>query len=501
MIATTVIVGGGTAGWMTAAALTRAFDAAHRVVLIESDRIGTVGVGEATVPPIRDFNRYLGIDEDEFLRETGGTFKLGIEFVHWSGAGRRYFHPFGYLGPDMAGVDFHHVWLRHLSDGGNPDIGRINPETRAARDGRFARETRHGPINYAFQFDAARYAAFLRRYAEARRATRIAGEVVEVERDGETGDIAAVLMTSGERIAGDLFVDCSGFRGLLIEGALRTGYTDWSHWLPCDRAVAMPSARTGAPESYTRSTAREAGWQWHIPLQHRTGNGYVYCSRFLDDEDAARLLAERLDGASLADPSFLRFTTGRRRAFWNRNCVAIGLAAGFLEPLESTSIHLIQTSILRLLALFPASHVNPGLVDRFNRDTGAEYEALRDFVLAHYVLASGVDTPFWNAVRSAPMPDSLRARIDAFRATGTILYDRVELFGPTNWFAVLTGQSVYPREHHPIAAAMPDAIVRDRIDRLERRARAMVGELAPHADFIARHCAATQGPLSSATTS
>lgn len=490
MIATTVIVGGGTAGWMTAAALTRAFGAAQRVILVESDRIGTVGVGEATVPPIRDFNRYLDIDEDAFVRETGGSFKLGIEFVDWSGAGARYFHPFGYLGPDMAGIDFHHVWLRHSSEGGDPDIGRINPETRAAREGRFARDTRHGAINHAFHFDAARYAAFLRRYAEVRGCERIEGEVAEVVRDGETGEIAAVRLASGEVVAGDLFVDCSGFRGLLIEGALETGYIDWSHWLPCDRAVAMPCARTGPPEAYTRSTAREAGWQWRIPLQHRTGNGYVYCSRFLGDEDAARLLAGRLDGEALAEPNFLRFVTGRRRAFWNRNCVAIGLAAGFLEPLESTSIHLIQTSIIRLLGLFPGTAIDPHLVDRFNRDTGAEYESLRDFVLAHYVLARGVDTPFWDAVRNAPTPDSLSARIDAFRSTGTILYEKSELFGPTNWFAVMTGQGVHPREHHPIAAAMPEATVRERIHRLIRRADAMVGALPPHAEFIARHCAA-----------
>jgi len=489
VIGKTVVVGGGTAGWMTAAALARALGAANRIVLIESDRIGTVGVGEATVPSIRDFNRYLGIDEDEFLRETGGSFKLGIEFVGWNGAGGRYFHPFGYLGPDMAGVDFHHVWLRHLAEGGDPDIGRINPETRAAREGRFARETRHGPLHHAFHFDAARYAAFLRRYAEGRGVQRIEGEVADVERNGDTGDLAAVRLASGDRIAGNLFVDCSGFRGLLIEGALETGYVDWSHWLPCDRAVAMPCTRLGPPEPYTRSTAREAGWQWRIPLQRRTGNGYVYCSSFLGDEDAAQLLATRLDGQALGPPNVLRFTTGRRRTFWKRNCVAIGLAAGFLEPLESTSIHLIQTSIIRLLGLFPGSEINPHLVARFNRETGAEYEAVRDFVLAHYVLARGVDTPLWAAVRNAPMPDSLASRIDAFRSTGTILYERGELFGPTNWFAVLTGQGVAASEYHPIAAAMPETVLRTRIEKLAARAQAMHEELPSHADFIARQCA------------
>ncbi|WP_245942185.1 tryptophan halogenase family protein [Sphingomonas gilva] len=490
MIRRVVIVGGGTAGWMAAAALARGLGTTHAITLIESASIGTVGVGEATVPPIRDFNRYLRIDEDEFVRATSGSFKLGIEFVGWNGEGSRYFHPFGFLGPDMAGADFHHVWLRHLAEGGDPDIARINPETAAAREGRFARDTRHGPLHHAFHFDAARYATFLRGYAEARGVARIEGEVTAVERDGESGDIAAVRLASGAAVAGDLFVDCSGFRGLLIEGALETGYVDWTCWLPCDRAVALPTARIADPAPFTRSTAREAGWQWRIPLQHRTGNGYVYCSSFLGDDEAASLLAARVDGEPLAEPNRLRFTAGHRRLFWNRNCVAIGLAGGFLEPLESTSIHLIQTAIIRLLALFPGDHVDPRLAERFNREAQAEYEGVRDFVVAHYAVASGIDTPFWRAIGEAPLPESLAERIAVFRATGTVLYERGDLFGPTNWYAILTGQGCAASAYHPLVGALDGKLVRDRIAALEARCAQMIAGLPGHADFIAAHCGA-----------
>lgn len=489
MIRRTVIVGGGTAGWMTAAALARAFGTGHEVVLIESDRIGTVGVGEATVPAIRQFNAYLGIDEDDFVRATAGSFKLGIDFVDWTGAGSRYFHPFGYYGPDMAGVNFHHVWLRHIADGGDADITRLSPETLAARLGRFARSTRQGAIHHAFHFDAGRYATFLRDYAETRGVRREEGDIVEVQRDAEHGDITAVVLASGARVPGDLFVDCSGFRGLLIEGALATGYTEWTRWLPCDRAVAMPCARIEPPVPYTRSARREAGWQWRIPLQHRTGNGYVYSSAFLDDDTAIRLLCSRLDGAPLGEPNQLRFTTGHRRLAWNHNCVAIGLAGGFIEPLESTSIHLIQTAIIRLLGVFPKAGIEPHLVARFNRETEAEYERLRDFVAAHYALAAA-DTPFWSAVRAAPPPDSLIARIETFRATGTILYEATDLFGPTNWYAVFTGQGLRAREHHPIADAIPGDAIRARIDQLAERAADMVRELPGHMDFVGANCAA-----------
>jgi tryptophan 7-halogenase len=488
MIRHTVIVGGGTAGWMCAAALSRMLGpAGHRITLIESDAIGIVGVGEATVPSIREFNRLLRIDEDAFLRATRGTIKLGIEFADWGGAGQRYFHPFGYFGVDMAGVGFHHHWLRHVADGGDAEPWHYNLEAQAAAAGRFARETRHGPVNHAFHFDAGLYARFLRGEAEARGVVRVEGEIVHVAQHGESGHVAGVTLRSGERIDGDFFIDCSGFRGLLIEGALKSGYVDWSHWLPCDRAVAMPCARTNGPVTpYTRSTAREAGWQWRIPLQHRTGNGYVYSSRHLEDERAVELLASRLDGEPLAEPNRLRFTAGHRRSCWKGNVVALGLASGFLEPLESTSIHLIQTGIIRLLGLFPRSAIDPAVVDRFNADTVHEYELLRDFVLAHYAVSSGIDTPFWREVRAAPLPDSLAARLDAFRTSGNILNEPVELFGPTNWFAILWGQGLRPRDHHPIADALPREELDRRLAVLRQRNAEALAELPPHDDFLAR---------------
>ncbi|NML07853.1 tryptophan halogenase family protein [Sphingomonas sp. G-3-2-10] len=484
-----VIVGGGTAGWMCAAALSKVLGSAgHRITLIESDAIGIVGVGEATVPSIREFNRLLQIDEDAFLRATKGTIKLGIEFADWGGAGQRYFHPFGYFGIDMSGVSFHHYWLRNLAAGGDADPWHYNLEAQAAATGRFARDMRHGPVNHAFHFDAGLYARFLRGEAEGRGVVRVEGEIVDVAQHGETGHVTGVTLRSGEQVEGDFFVDCSGFRGLLIEQTLKTGYVDWSHWLPCDRAVAMPCARVDGPVMpYTRSTAREAGWQWRIPLQHRTGNGYVYCSRHLDDDRAVELLASRLDGAQLADANRLRFTAGHRRKCWNGNVVALGLASGFLEPLESTSIHLIQTGIIRLLGLLPRNGIDPAVVDRFNADTVHEYALLRDFVLAHYAVSSGVDTPFWREVREAPLPDSLAARIEAFRTSGNILNEPTELFGPTNWFAILWGQGVRPGDYHPIADALPRAELDRRLALLCQRNAEGLSDLPPHEAFLARH--------------
>jgi tryptophan halogenase len=481
-----VIVGGGTAGWMCAAALAYSFGGTdRRITLIESDAIGIVGVGEATVPSIREFNRLLKIDEDAFLRATKGSFKLGIEFVDWSGSGQSYFHPFGYFGLDMAGIGFHHHWLRHIEQAGIEDPWRYNLEAQAAKAGRFARETRHGPVNHAFHFDAGLYARFLRTRVEGSGATRIEGEVVDVTRHSESGHVASVTLKSGARIEGDFFIDCSGFRGLLIEGALETGYRDWSHWLPCDRAVAVPCAGTGQITPYTRATAHEAGWQWRIPLQHRTGNGYVYCSRYLGDDEAADLLLSRLDGEPLAPPNRLRFTAGHRNKLWNGNVVALGLAGGFLEPLESTSIHLIQTGIIRLLGLFPRNAIDPAVIDRFNADSIHEYERMRDFVLAHYAVSSGVDTPFWHDVRAAPLPDSLAARLDAFRTSGNILNEPAEFFGRTNWFAILWGQGLRPRDHHPIADALPAAELERRLGVLRQRFAESLAEMSPHEAFLA----------------
>lgn len=480
-----VIVGGGTAGWMTAAALGRALAGqTHEIALIESEAIGTVGVGEATVPPIHEFNRYLGIDQREFLRATKGTIKLGIQFDGWGGADRSYFHPFGFFGVEMGGIHFHHYWLRHLAAGGDRDHGPYNLPTMAARAGRFAPTTRQGPVHHAVHFDAAAYARFLRAYAEAKGVSRIEGKVADVALRGEDGHIDAVVMEDGRRISGDLFLDCSGFRGLLIEQALQTGYHDWSHWLPCDAAVALPTGRVEDPPPFTRSTACENGWQWRIPLQHRDGNGYVYSRAHVDDDTAERQLRGRLAGDPLAEANRLRFTAGHRKLIWNRNCVAIGLAGGFLEPLESTSIHLIQTTIVRLLSLLPRDGIDPGVVARFNRDAVREYETIRDFVIAHYATAGRSDTPFWRDVAAAGMPDSLAQRIDAFRATGNILFEPGDLFGPTNWFCVLTGQGVAPASWHPIADGLSAEELASRFAKLREAIAAQLAQLPPHVQFL-----------------
>jgi len=479
-----VVVGGGTAGWMTAAALARALDGTdHSITLVESDAIGTVGVGEATVPPIHEFNRYLRLDPDALLRATNGTAKLGIEFAGWCGDDHRYFHPFGFLGVEMGGIHFHHYWLRHLAGGGDADHGPLNLETMAARAGRFARATSKGPVHHAIQFDAAAYARVLRQAAETGGVRRIEGRVVDVALNPNSGHIAALTLAGDSRVEGDLFIDCSGFRALLIGGAMGSSYTDWQHWLPCDRAVALPCEAHEPPRPYTRATAREAGWQWTIPLQHRTGNGYVYSSAHLEPDEAERRLRSRLPGAPIADANHLRFTAGHRQRPWTGNCVAVGLAAGILEPLESTSIHLIQTAIIRLLALLPGDRISPAVIDRYNRDTVREYESIRDFVIAHYALARR-DEPFWQDVAAAGMPDSLAERLAAFWETGNILFDPGDLFGPTNWYCVLTGQGLRPTAHHPIAGGLPVAELTRRLDAIRAHVAGQLRELPSHADWL-----------------
>jgi tryptophan 7-halogenase len=456
-----VIVGGGTAGWMTAAALAKVVGAqSYSITLVESDDIGTVGVGEATIPAIRLFNKLLGIEEDTFVRETHATFKLGIEFVDWSRLGHTYLHPFGLFGPDMNGIAFSHYWLRALQAGGNPDNVRFIAEGEAMRLNRFLRTAQPAPdmprINYAFQFDASLYAAFLRSFAEKRGVVRREGRVMTVERDKNDGGIASIILADGAVVRGDFFIDCSGFRGLLIEGALQAGYDDWSRWLPCNRAVAVPCDRVGDIAPYTRSTAREAGWQWRIPLQHRTGNGYVFSDAFISEGEATEALLGRLDGPAQAEPKMLRFVSGRRRKGWVANCVALGLASGFLEPLESTSIHLIQTGISTLLALFPSHRLDQPMADRFNHDMDAQYDSIRDFIIAHYKVTTRDDTPFWRYCRDMDVPDSLTARLERFRRRGEVLVENHELFRESNWFPVLYGQGLVPEAYHPLADVLSD---------------------------------------------
>ena len=485
-----VIVGGGTAGWMAAAALSKVMGTqAYTITLVESELIGTVGVGEATIPMITMFNNVLGIDEDEFIRETNATFKLGIEFAGWRREGHSYFHPFGQFGVDMDGISFNHYWLRLMQSGGGTDYGRFNAETEAARQKRFGRtgQERQGAlpnINYAFQFDASLYAAYLRRFSEKRGARRVEGQVVDVARNGETGLIERLTLKDGQVIKGDLFIDCSGFRGLLIEETMKAGYEDWSHWLPVNRAAAVPCARVEEPIPYTRSTAREAGWQWRIPLQHRTGNGYVFCNDFISEDEAARLLLTRLDGEAQAEPRILRFVTGRRRKSWIGNCVALGLASGFMEPLESTSIHLVQVGISKLLAMFPQGGFSQPILDRYNAEMEADYINIRDFLIAHYKITEREDTPFWAYCKNMSIPDSLATRLEIFRTRGEAMIVHHELFKEQSWFAVLVGQGLMPVDYHPVADLLSEDELKLRLAKIRTGVQDRVAGLPSHQKFL-----------------
>jgi tryptophan halogenase len=491
---TIVIAGGGTAGWMTAAALSRFLDGNFRVRLVESDEIGTIGVGEATIPQILLYNSALGLDEDTFLRATQGTFKLGIEFVDWLRPGHRYMHAFGAVGRDFGLITFQHYWLRARRLGLAKPLDAYSLNEIAARAGKMHRG---GPITgnaipampYAYHFDAGLYARYLRQFAEANGVDRIEGRIVAVDRHGETGDVSAIQLASGLRIAGDLFIDCSGFRGLLIEQELKSGFEDWSHWLPCDRAVAVPSERAADFTPYTRSTAHAAGWQWRIPLQHRTGNGHVYCSDFMSDDEATTTLLAGLDGAALAEPRALRFTAGKRRQAWQRNVVAIGLSSGFLEPLESTSIHLIQSAISRLLKLLPGREIRVADRAEYNRQTDFEIERIRDFIILHY-FATERDGPFWRARREIALPESLIAKIDLYRANGHIFRENEELFTEAGWLQLFAGQGIQPAGYHPLADAISEADLADYLSAIEELYTREASRMPSHADFIARHCAA-----------
>ncbi|WP_426265513.1 tryptophan halogenase family protein [Sphingomonas sp. LHG3443-2] len=484
-----VIVGGGTAGWMTAAALSRFLAPGTDITLIESDEIGTVGVGEATIPAIRVFNDALGIDEAEFVAATGATFKLGIEFRNWGREGETYHHAFGLLGRGLGLLPFHHYWCRAEALGLAKPLGHYALNKVVAEGNRFAHVTRADdsplpPLPYAFHFDAGLYAAFLRRFAEARGVTRIEGKLAGAERNGETGDITAVMFGDGRRVEGDLFVDCSGFRGFLIEGELAAGYDDWSHWLPCDRAIAVPSSSTAPLVPYTRATARTAGWQWRIPLQHRTGNGHVFCSSFTSEDEACALLLATLDSEQLADPRTLRFTTGKRRRAFVGNVVAIGLSSGFIEPLESTSIHLIQTGVNRVLDLLSSGPVTDAARDEYNRRFDFEMERLRDFIVLHYHANQREGLPFWDEVRAMPIPDSLKRRIALFEDNGAILRDGDELFDIPGWSQVMIGQNLRPRHAHPIAAQVSEAGLTQFLGSLERAYVADAARLPHHAAYL-----------------
>lgn len=493
----TVIVGGGTAGWMTAAALAKILQGkVCEIELVESEDIGTVGVGEATIPQIGTFNRTLGIDENDFVRRTKGTFKLGIEFVNWGAKGQRYIHPFGPYGLDMEGVSFHAYFLKH--HGENYDCQtteQYSLQAVAARAGKFMRPINAGNsplsrIAYAFHFDAGQYARFLREFSEARGVRRTEGKVVSVNQRPQDGFIRSITLESGQEIEGDLFIDCTGFRGLLIEQAMKAGYNDWKHWLPCDRAAAIACEKTGPLLPYTRSTAHEFGWQWRIPLQHRTGNGMVYASDHVSDDAAVDRLLDNLDGAAIGEPRLLRFRTGHRKKFWEKNCVAIGLSAGFLEPLESTSIHLIQSGISKLLQMFPDRSFRQADIDRYNRVTTFEYERVRDFIILHYHATQRDDSEFWNYVRTMTVPDYLQDKMDLFRGYGRIFRENEELFNDTSWFAVMIGQNIRPVAYEPLADVLSDEETARRLDDI-RNAIANSADYMPlQSEFIAERCAA-----------
>jgi tryptophan 7-halogenase len=493
-----IIVGGGTAGWMTAAALSRIrAGRSVAITVVESEQIGTVGVGEATIPPFLDFNRLLEIDERELLSCVQGSFKLGIQFVNWGKLGDSYIHPFGNYGYQMEGVSFHHIWHKFRQAGDKRPIQVFNIETMAAHFGRFARTQDYEredlpPINYAYHLDASRYARFLRTYAEKRGVVRQEGKVIDVALDGESGYVTSITMDDGSTLSGDLFIDCSGFRGLLIEQALKTGYDDWSNFLPCDRAVALPCEREdgSGPLPYTRATAHKAGWQWQVPLQHRNGNGHVYCSSFMADDEALDILVGNIAGKPKADPNFLRFVTGRRKKFWNKNVVALGLSAGFMEPLESTSLHLINTGINKLIALLSLDGITQAQEDAFNRLTGKEYTRIRDFLILHYNATSRDDTPFWDYCRNMKVPDSLTEKTELFRLNGQIFREDDELFTETSWAAVMMGQGIMMGGHNAMADALKQPSTREEFDEIEKSIRHVVDHMPQHGDYLRGYCPA-----------
>jgi tryptophan 7-halogenase len=487
-----LIVGGGTAGWMTAAVLSRFFPRDRlSITVVESEEIGIVGVGEATVPLLLQLHGLLGIDEREFLKATNGTYKLGIEFRDWGRIGDLFFHGFGDYGADIQGVQPHHYWLKLHQLGDPTPLDEHSLPYAIGRRGRFAippRDTENPAsfFRYAFHFDASLYGRFLRSYAEANGVTRVEGKIVDIGLRGEDGFIDGVILENGRRLSADLYVDCSGFRGLLIEQALETGYEDWRHWLPCDSALAVPSEVVSAPHPYTRSTAQKAGWQWRIPLQHRIGNGHVYSSAFIGDDEAREILLANLDGKPLAEPRQLRFITGRRKQTWNRNCVAIGLAAGFMEPLESTSIQLIQTAAVRLVEYFPDLRSDPVMIAEYNRITGHELERIRDFLVLHYCLTRRTDSDFWRHCAEMKLPDSLRHTIEVFGACGKLPGHTEESYLDPSWVSILVGNGFLPKRYD----ALVDNIPVEQLKQLlaQRRAElARIAESMPtHEAFIAR---------------
>lgn len=482
-----VIAGGGTAGWIAAVALSKKLGALIDITLIESDEIGTVGVGEATIPPMRTFHKLLGIDEQEFMRATEATFKLGIDFENWGRPGDHYIHSFGKTGKETWLCDFHHFWLRARELGIAEEFSTYCYELQAAKQHRFATSPT-SDINFAYHLDATRYAKYLRKLCEANGVTRTEGKIVRVNQNPSNDFIQSVQLESGQIIEGDLFIDCSGFRGLLIEQTLKTGYEDWSHWLPCDSAIAVQTETTEPAVPYTRAIAHHSGWQWKIPLQHRVGNGLVFCSRFMSDDDARTLLMNNIDGKTLIEPRVLKFKTGRRLKSWNKNCVALGLASGFIEPLESTSIHLIMMGVTRLMHLFPFNGINESLTDEFNRLSRIEMEQLRDFIILHYHATERDDSPFWNYCRTMEIPASLQLRIDLFKQNAHAYQADGELFRVDSWTQVMFGQRIMPEHYHELVKTMKEPDLKQFLTGMNISIKQAVSQLPQHSDFVSQYC-------------
>lgn len=484
-----MIVGGGTAGWMAAAALGKLLGKNLEISLVESDQIGTVGVGEATIPQLSGFHQLLGINEQDFMRATQATFKLGIQFENWGAQGDKYIHGFGVIGQDCWACSFHHFWAKSRQQGNKATLADYSLHKHAATAGRFKLDLERG-LAYAYHLDATRYAKFLRQFSEQHGVKRIEGKIIDVATDAETGAIDALTLESGQTVAGDLYIDCSGFRALLIEGALNTGYEDWTHWLPCDRAYAVQTKSVGPPIPYTRSIAREAGWQWRIPLQHRVGNGLVYSSKYLSDEDAKRTLLENVEGEPITEPRLIRFRTGRRLKQWNKNCVSLGLSSGFLEPLESTSIHLVQSGIIRLMQLFPTTGIDPIEVDEYNTQSRLEFEYIRDFIIMHYHVTERDDSPFWDYCRTMDVPQSLSRRLQLFETNGRIFRENFELFFDGSWSQVMTGQRFIPKGYHPIVDLMSADELREFLNNIAATNVKTVSSYPGHQEFIDGYCKA-----------
>jgi tryptophan halogenase len=483
-----VIAGGGTAGWMTAAALSHLVARPLTITLVESDDIGTVGVGEATIPTLLTINRLLKVPEPEFIRETSGTFKLGIQFENWTRPGDRYIHSFGDTGKGCWAGGFQHFWLRGQREGVAGDYGDYCLELKAAEAGKFGL-SKDTNVNYAYHLDATRYGKYLRKRAEGAGVERIEGKIAHVKLDAESGDIEHLEMASGQLVEGDLFIDCTGFRALLSEGALETGFDDWSHWLPCNRAWAMPSELDGAPVPYTRAIAHSGGWQWRIPLQHRAGNGLVYSSDSYSDDEALSVLKQHVSEKAVADPRLIRFTTGQRKQYWHRNCIAIGLSSGFIEPMESTSIHFIQNAIMWLLLMFPEQGIDDALVKEYNQRLRSEAEHIRDFIVLHYRLNARQGEPFWDNLRTMPIPDSLGQRMALFENSGRVFKPQDDVFSENSWVQVMLGQGLKPKGYHNIADAMSSQQLSAYLASTAEQVAKKLQTMPKHHEFVRRYSA------------